>query len=630
MPQNKAAPKKERCYIYIRVSTQMQVDGYSLDAQRDLLIKEAKHRDMVVVAEFSDEGKSGKNTTGRPQFTEMLNRIKNGNPDDVSYVLVFKLSRFGRNAADILNSLRLMRGHGVNLLAVKDQIDSTSDSGRLIITVLAAVAEIERENINAQTMAGRWQKAREGKWNGGQAPYGYRIGTRDEGKDGVLVVNEDEAPLVRLIFDKYVHTAMGINSVAKWLNENGHRKRPRQNGVYVRISATFVKTVLDNPVYIGKIAYGRRKNEKKDGTDNEYHVIKQDSYEVYPGQHEPLIDEDTWYMARAKRELNDFKREKTHSLDHVHLLSGLVRCPVCGGQMYGVVNRKKKKDGSGEHYTDMWYYLCKNTKVEGPTRCTYTKHVRQDDLDGQVFAIVKDAFLGTDFTERMRQKIGTRSGIDELNAELDGLQAGRKKEERQKSKLAGKIMALDADDPLYDSMYETLQGILREHVASIAELDRKIEEVGIAIHNAAHETAVAEHTLELTKAIAAEMMDVLMEPEQARRIFHLLIESIQIFPEPMPDGLILKSVKFRIPMEYEGDEVWGAEVDMSAYDSLPDENHDETVCLLSKLRAEHHIEVDLNLDELDLTAAERRPPIETKEAAIEAALRHLRLIPDEN
>lgn len=67
----------------------------------------------------------------------------------------------------------------------------------------------------------------------------------------------------------------------------------------------------------------------------------------------------------------------------------------------------------------------------------------------------------------MRQKIGTRSGIDELNAELDGLQADRKKEERQKARLAGKIMALDADDPLYDSMYETLQGILREHVAPL-------------------------------------------------------------------------------------------------------------------------------------------------------------------
>lgn len=580
MPRNKAAPKERRCYIYTRVSTQMQVDGYSLDAQRDRLIKEAKHRDMAVAAEFSDEGKSGKNVAGRPQFTAMLNRIQHGNPDGVSYVLVFKLSRFGRNAADVLNSLQLMQDYGVNLLCVEDGIDSASAAGKVLVPVLAGVAELERENINAQTMAGRWQKAREGKWNGGQAPYGYRLGTRAEGKDGVLVVNEDEAPLVRMIFDKYVHTGMGANSVAKWLNENGQRKRPRQNGVYARISAAFVKSVLDNPVYIGQIAYGRRKNEKIQGTRNEYHVLKQDSYEVYPGKHEPIIDQDTWYAARAKRGLNDFKREKTYSLDHIHLLSGLVRCPVCGGQMYGVVNRKKKKDGSGEHYTDMWYYLCKNTKVEGTTKCTYTKHVRQDVLNDQVRAIVQDAFRNMDFTERMKKMIGTRSGIEELNAELDALQDERQKEERQKAKLAGKIAALDADDPLYDSMFETLQGVLRERVSSIAELDRKIEDIGIAIHNAAHETAVAEHTLELTKAIAADFMYDLMDPEQERRIVHLLIESIQIFPEPMPDGLILKSVKFRIPIEYEGQEVWGAEVDMSGYDSLPDENHDETVCLL--------------------------------------------------
>lgn len=90
-----AASKKKRCYIYTRVSTQMQVDGYSLDAQRDRLMKEANHREMTVAAEFSDEGKSGKNAIGRPRFTEMMNRIQNGNPDNVDYVLVFKLSRFG-------------------------------------------------------------------------------------------------------------------------------------------------------------------------------------------------------------------------------------------------------------------------------------------------------------------------------------------------------------------------------------------------------------------------------------------------------------------------------------------------------------------------------------------------------
>ena len=75
-----------------------------------------------------------------------------------SFVLVFKLSRFGRNAADVLNSLQRMQDFGVNLICVEDGIDSSKDSGKLMISVLSAVAEIERENILVQTMEGRKQK----------------------------------------------------------------------------------------------------------------------------------------------------------------------------------------------------------------------------------------------------------------------------------------------------------------------------------------------------------------------------------------------------------------------------------------------------------------------------------------
>lgn len=107
--------------------------------------------------------------------------------DGVSYVLVFKLSRFGRNAADVLSTLQVMQDFGVNLICVEDGIDSSKDAGKLMISVLSAVAEIERENIRVQTMEGRIQKAREGRWNGGFAPYGYRL------VDGALKINEDEA-----------------------------------------------------------------------------------------------------------------------------------------------------------------------------------------------------------------------------------------------------------------------------------------------------------------------------------------------------------------------------------------------------------------------------------------------------
>ena len=166
--------KRMKCYIYTRVSTSMQVDGYNLDAQKDKLRKYAEFQNMLVAGEYCDEGKSGKNIEGRPEFLRMLRDIESGK-DGVSFVLVFKLSRFGRNAADVLTSLQRMQDFGVNLICVEDGIDSSKDSGKLMISVLSAVAEIERENILVQTMEGRRQKAREGKWNGGFAPYGYKL-----------------------------------------------------------------------------------------------------------------------------------------------------------------------------------------------------------------------------------------------------------------------------------------------------------------------------------------------------------------------------------------------------------------------------------------------------------------------
>lgn len=231
--------KKTKCYIYTRVSTSIQVDGYSLDAQRDKLRKYAEYEDMTIAGEYSDEGFSGKNIQGRLEFQRMLNDIQEGK-DGVSFVLVFKLSRFGRNAADVLNSLQLMQDFGVNLICVEDGIDSSKDSGKLMISVLSAVAEIERENIRTQTMAGREQKAKEGKWNGGFAPYGYRL------DNGQLLIAEDEAEVIRLIFDRYIHTNDGINGVCSYLNSHGYTKKLRQNGTIPGFSSGFVKGVLYN------------------------------------------------------------------------------------------------------------------------------------------------------------------------------------------------------------------------------------------------------------------------------------------------------------------------------------------------------------------------------------------------
>ena len=155
-----------------------------------------------------------------------------------------------------------------NMICVEDGIDSSKDASKLMISVLSAVAEIERENIRTQTMAGREQKAKEGKWNGGFAPYGYKL------ENGQLLIADDEAEIIRIIYGRYIHTGDGIGAVAKYLNHNGYTKKLRQNNTISGFSESFVKAVLDNPVYMGKIAYGRRRTEKKAGTRNEMRVYR--------------------------------------------------------------------------------------------------------------------------------------------------------------------------------------------------------------------------------------------------------------------------------------------------------------------------------------------------------------------
>ena len=228
------AKEKIKVYTYTRVSTAMQIDGYSLEAQKARMKAFAEFNDYEIVGEYEDAGKSGKSIEGRTQFNQMMEDIKTGK-DNVSFVLVFKLSRFGRNAADVLSTLQVMQDFAVNLICVEDGIDSSKDAGKLMISVLSAVAEIERENIRIQTMEGRIQKAREGKWNGGFAPYGYRL------VGGKLEINEEEAEAIRVIFDQYVHTGMGANGLAKHLENQGIHKIARQNGKNPLFDSTLIK-----------------------------------------------------------------------------------------------------------------------------------------------------------------------------------------------------------------------------------------------------------------------------------------------------------------------------------------------------------------------------------------------------
>lgn len=570
--------KAKKCYIYTRVSTAVQVEGFSLDAQRDRLVKFAKDNDMLVMGEYSDEGKSGKNVEGRPEFRRMLHDIENGN-DKVDYVLVFKLSRFGRNAADVLYYLQRMQDYGVELNCVEDGIDSSKEAGKLIISVLSAVAEIERENILVQTMEGRKQKAKEGKWNGGFAPYGYSL------EKGRLIIAEDEAEVIRMIFDKYIHTTMGVNKIADYLNLQGYKKKVRQNNTLENFTSTFIKGVLDNPVYSGKMAYGRRGSVKVEGERNKYHIVKKDDYILVDGIHDAIVSEEDWQSAHQKRLKNGGKRIKTHSLDHEHILSGILKCPVCGSGMYGNVNRKKKGDGT--YYRDYFYYACKHRKFIDGQKCWYKRQWGEDVIDNAVAELISKLVQNERFADAIKDRIASNIDTEALENELKGLLKEHKKKETAVERLGDEIDALDPYDKQYSRKYDDKQNRLGKLYDDIADIEEQIEITRARVESIEQQKISGESIYKIL--LYFDKLYNKFTDLQKKEFMNSFITEIQIYEEPTEDGQLLKHIKFKFPVYYKGMEVQEL--------SWDNESTVETVCLLSNRKPDTKVRIDVDLED---------------------------------
>lgn len=554
--------EKIKVYIYTRVSTAMQTDGYSLDAQKSRMQAFASYNDYEIAGTYEDAGKSGKSIEGRIEFNRMMEDIKSGK-DGVSFVLVFKLSRFGRNAADVLSTLQIMQDFGVNLICVEDGIDSSKDAGKLMISVLSAVAEIERENIRVQTMEGRIQKAREGKWNGGFAPYGYQL------EDGKLQINEEEAEAIRVIFDQYVHTDIGANGVAKYLENHGIRKIQRQNGKNPLFDAHLVRLILKNPVYCGKIAYGRRKTEKVHGTRNKYHLVEQDNYILVDGLHEAIIDEEVWQAAQVKliSQAKKYEHVNRGKNTKLHLLSGIVKCPVCGAGMYGNKSIKRKKDRT--KYKDFYYYGCKHRTMLHGHKCDYKKQIREELLDDAVAEVIVKLVSNPKFAAMMQEKINCK--VD--TAAIDGELAVYEKQLRQyyavKLKLAEEIDSLDPDDRYYIKRKADLDDRLYRMYDKIENVETQLIETRAKKQAIEAEKLTGDNIYKVL--IYFEKLYAVMNEAERRQLMETLISEIQIYEDRQPNGQWLKSIKFRLPI-----------IEKNMNLSLEDDKHVETIVGLQR------------------------------------------------
>ena len=574
--------ERTKVYTYSRVSTAIQVDGYSLDAQTNRMKAFADFHDYEIVREYEDAGKSGRSIEGRFSFRQMIDDIRS-EKDGVRFVLVYKLSRFGRNAADVLSSLQVMQDYGVDLICVEDGIDSSKDAGKLIISVLSAVAEIEKENIRAQTMEGRMQKAREGKWVGGFAPYGYKL------VDGSLQINEEEAEAIRIIFDKYLHTDMGASGVARYLELNGIRKIARQNGTNPLFDAHLIRTIIQNPVYCGKIAYGRRRMEKIRGTRNEYHQVKKNDYLLTEGHHEALVSEEDWQACQIKAEAQSKKYEHVNRGrdERIHLLSGIVKCPICGAGMYGNKSVKRKADGS--NYKPFFYYGCKHRWLVRGHKCTFSKQIREELLDDAVAEVVTKLVQRPKFAAKMQEKINTEVDVRAIEQEIANYNRELRHETTLKMKLIEEIDSLDFDDKHYHIRKKDLDERLNKSYDRIDRLQESAKEA-MARKAAIEADRITEKNIFKTLFYFDKMYKVMSAVER-RKLMESLIAEVQVHEEQQSNGQWLKAIRFKLPIIEEDLEI-----------SLDKGAQSETVVQISKGTIPvKYVRVEFNLEEMDMS-----------------------------
>ena len=228
----------QQAAIYLRVSTDEQVNGYGLDVQRTRCEAMAIAKGWDVAAVYSDEGLSGTlDASKRPGLTALLDAACSG---EVQAVVVLSLDRLARKTLLVLDLVGKLDGCAVELVSVKENLDTSTPSGRFTLTMFAAIGQLERDTIVARTTDGRNARGRIDGERGGSVPLGYRRERDDKGKSAGVVVIDADAETVRAIFAQRTAGA-SMRTIAATLNDNGIPAR--KGGKWY---ASAIKEVLSN------------------------------------------------------------------------------------------------------------------------------------------------------------------------------------------------------------------------------------------------------------------------------------------------------------------------------------------------------------------------------------------------
>jgi len=311
-------------YGYVRVSTDKQ-EELSPDSQAKLL-KDFAHKNGIIISKiFYELGVSGRKAEKRPEFQKMIAMAKSSD-HPVDAILVWKFSRFARNQEEsIVYKSLLKKKHNVDVISVSEPLVD-GPFGSLIERIIEWMDEYYSVRLSGEVTRGMTEKAKRGGYQA-RPPLGYRIAER--GKPPVIV--EEEAEIIRIIFQKYALEGMGMFDIARYLNLCGFKTSHGKE--FERRS---VEYILENPTYCGMIRWNRTVNETNE-------IRPKDEWIIADGQQPAIISKELFDRAAARRNMEYKPRGSRPSSTYRHWLSGLVKCPVCGRTMIAkkIVNGKR-------------------------------------------------------------------------------------------------------------------------------------------------------------------------------------------------------------------------------------------------------------------------------------------------
>ena len=445
-----------RVALYARFSSDNQ-RSESIDAQIRAMRAYCQQNHLAIVEIYEDRAKSA-TTDQRPRFQDM---IADSKKDLFDIVLVHKLDRFARNRYDSAVYMRELKKNGVSVYSVLERLDDSPESV-MLESVLIGAAEFYSLNLGREVKKGMTETAIQAKHTGGKPPLGYDVDPETKR----LVINQEEAKAVQLIFKMYAN-GEGYTAILRRLFEEGHhtkRGKPFQkNSLY---------SILTNPKYQGQYVFNRSSAKTANGTRNTHRQKPTSELIVVEGGCPSIVDQVT-YDAVQKRIAQNKHAGQRHTTKESYLLSGKVYCRECGKAMVG---NKRYSGGSKRLYIT---YRCPSKNY-----CCNNKEINKDYLERYTKVLLEEHIFSSTALHNLEKKIRQyeQCSIDDPSARLEELE----------TQLAQVNLALQhVADAIADGL---LSPVLVERLSALEKEQGCLEDEKEALLNPVSQTLVMPNT----------------------------------------------------------------------------------------------------------------------------------------